>query len=79
MVYCKILNYFSLWLSSESVFQDKSIQDFFNCTFILITKFIDLFEISQQKSTIYKVDGFVKTIFPSFLDALPREEWLPEG
>ena len=25
-----------------------------------------------------KVDGFVKTIFPPFLDALPREEWLPE-
>ena len=53
MVYCKILNYFSLWLNSESVFQDKSIQDFFNCTFILVTKLIDFFEISQQKSTIY--------------------------
>jgi len=26
-----------------------------------------------------EVDGFVKTISPSFLDALPREEWLPEG
>lgn len=27
----------------------------------------------------FKVDGLVKTIFPSFLDALPREEWLAEG
>jgi len=26
-----------------------------------------------------KVDGFVKTIFPSFLDALAREGLLPEG
>jgi hypothetical protein len=26
-----------------------------------------------------EVDGFVKTISPTFLDALPREEWLPEG
>jgi len=26
-----------------------------------------------------KVDGFVKTTFPSFLDALPREEWFTEG
>jgi len=26
-----------------------------------------------------EVDGFVKTIFLSFLDALHSEEWLPEG
>jgi len=26
-----------------------------------------------------KVDGFVKTIFPSFLDTLPREEWVAGG
>ena len=28
---------------------------------------------------VLKVDGFVKTIFPSFLDALAREGLLPEG
>jgi hypothetical protein len=31
----------------------------------------------RKKQGKNKVDGFVKTIFPSFLDALPRDEWLP--
>ena len=39
---------------------------------------------AQNKSKLPKharseVDGFVRTTFPSFLDALPREEWLSEG
>jgi hypothetical protein len=36
-------------------------------------------EILDFLYKIFEVDGFVKTISPSFLDALPREEWLPEG
>jgi len=28
---------------------------------------------------LFEVDGFVKTIFHSFLDTLPREEWVSEG
>ena len=35
------------------------------------------FEYEQSSET--KVDGFVKTIFPSFLDAVAREGLLPEG
>jgi len=47
------LNFFRNSQALEFVFQDKGIQDIFDFTFILITKFIDFFEISQQKSTTY--------------------------
>jgi len=42
----------------------------------MICYFLNGFIVSLPRP---KVDGFVKTIFPSFLDALARDEWLSEG
>ena len=36
-------------------------------------------ETQLQQAQKIKVDWVVKTIFPSFLDALARDEWLSEG
>jgi len=52
-----------------------------NLNVLLISSILtwNFLRILLKITAISEVDGFVKTIFPSFLDALPREEWLPEG
>jgi len=72
------------WVTSERFekakglrlkYQDKPKISFTDLTSMVVMKELGVKEIITGD----EVDGFVKTIFPSFLDALPREEWLPEG
>ncbi len=55
------------------LFQTRIVRDVFEGS---AKQTVGMATISQPQ---IKVDGFVKTILPSFLDALPRDELLPEG
>ena len=53
MVYCKVLDYFSLLLNSEIYFQYECTEELFVFPFIFNTKSIDFQTIPQQKNLTF--------------------------